>query len=167
MSASSAVQPPHGAVRPDGSIEDREIGTTLHRLLDRFEHGRAILGMNALDVRLEGSPKRAGLKAVMGFDRLRPPERPRRVVHVPDPDVGTLQRKPHALFADTQGLGTSVPLDTERNVIGHGPERRRDSVRQRMTSEEGHDTDDTPLDNQRMPGSSVASRQPATIMPGE
>ena len=66
--------------------------------------------MNALDERLEGPAKRAGLQAVLGFEGLGPSEHPGGVVHVPDPDVGALQRKPHALFGGSQGLGALAKL---------------------------------------------------------
>ena len=39
-----------------------------------------------------------------------PSEHPGRVVHVPDPDVRVLQRKPHALFRQPQRLDRLIPL---------------------------------------------------------
>ena len=45
----------------------------------------------------------------MGFDGLGPLEYPGRVVHVPDSDVGALQRKPHALFCGSQCLNGLIP----------------------------------------------------------
>jgi hypothetical protein len=44
-----AVQPPHHAVRPDRSVQYREIDATLHGFPDRFAHGFPIVRMNALD----------------------------------------------------------------------------------------------------------------------
>ena len=92
-----AAQPSHGAVRPDRSVLHREIGAGLHGLPDRLEHGRSIVGMNALDERLEGPAKRAGLQAVMGFEGLGPLEHPGGVVHVPDPDVAPSAQTASAL----------------------------------------------------------------------
>ena len=146
------AQPPHRAVRPDRSVLHREIGASLHGLPDRLEHGRSIVGMNALDERFEGPAKRSGLQAVMGFDGLGPSQHPGGVVHVPDPDVGVLQRKPHALFGGPQGLGAPVAFDAERNVIGHRSQRRDDGVGERMPGKERHDADDAAIHNQRVAG---------------
>ena len=106
--------------------------------------------MNALDERLEGPAKRAGLQAVMGLEGLGPSEHPGGVVHVPDPDARRLQRKPHALFGGPQRLGAPVAFDAERNVIGHRRQRRDDGVGQRMPGKERHDADDTAIHNQRV-----------------
>ena len=65
---------------PSGQIDAvqyREIGASRHGLAHRLEHGCPIVGMNALDERLEGSAKRAGLQAVLGLQGLGPLERPR------------------------------------------------------------------------------------------
>ena len=77
VDAARAAQPPHRAVGPDRSVLHREIGAGLHGLPDRLEHGRPIVGMNALDERLEGPAKRSGLQAVLGFEDLGPSEHAR------------------------------------------------------------------------------------------
>ena len=74
--AAGATQPPNRAVGPDRSVQDREIGASLHGLPDRLEHGRPIVGMNALDERLEGPAKRAGLQAVLRFEGFGPLDPP-------------------------------------------------------------------------------------------
>ena len=56
----------------------------------------------------------------MRLECLGPLERPRRVIHVPDPDVGALQRKSHPLFGSAQNLGAPMAFYSEGDVIGHG-----------------------------------------------
>ena len=108
--AARAGQPPHAAVGPDRPVLDREIVANRPGVIERFDHRRAVLGMNALDERLEGSPERAGLQAVLGFECRGPSEDPRRVVHVPDADLGALERKPHALFRCAHRFDRLMPL---------------------------------------------------------
>ena len=85
--------------------------------------------MNALDERLEGPAKRAGPQAVLGLEGLGPSEHAGRVVHVPDPDVGVLQRKPRALFGGSQGLDGAF---TFRDVLRHDQRGRLSGKRDRM-----------------------------------
>ena len=74
----------------------------------------AIVGMNALDKRFEGPGKRSRPQAVVNLQGLRPAQHAGRVVHVPDADVGRLQRKPHALFGGSQRFGDPIPLGDVR-----------------------------------------------------
>ena len=120
-----AAQPPHRAVGANRSVQGREIATRLHGLSNRLEHGLPIVGMNALDKRLEGSTKCSGLQAVLRFEDLGPSEHAGGVVHVPDPDARGLQRKPHALFRRSQGLDGLIPFGD----VGAGTERADDVPR--------------------------------------
>ena len=104
VDAARAGQPPHGAVRPDRPVLDREIVAALLGLLERRHDRRPIVGMNPIDERREGSAERAGLQAVLGLEGGGPAEHAGGVVHVPDPDVRALQREPHALFRRAHGL---------------------------------------------------------------
>ena len=117
-----AAQPSHGAVRANRAVQYREIAARLHRLSNRREHGLPIVGMDALDKRLEGSTKCSGLQAVLRFEDLGPLHRLGRAVHVPDSDCGALQRKPHALFRRSQGLNGLIPFGD----VGAGTERADD-----------------------------------------
>ena len=78
--------------------------------------------MNRSRERLEGSVERSGLQAILRLEGLRPSEDAGGVVHVPDPDLGALQRKPHALFRRTQRLDGLIPLGD----VGAGTERADD-----------------------------------------
>ena len=85
-------------------------------------HRRPIVGMNALDERLEGPAERAGLQAVLRLEGRGPAEHAGGVVHVPDPDVRALQREPHALFRRAHRLHRLLPLGD----VGAGAERADD-----------------------------------------
>ena len=99
LDPSGTAQPPHRAVGPHRSMVEAEIDAGFRRVRKRLEHHRAIVGMNALDERLDRAGKRTGLQAVLDLDGLGPAERPADVVQVPDSNVGVLESEPHALFS--------------------------------------------------------------------
>ena len=68
------------------------------------EHGLAIVGVNALDERLEGPAERAGLQAVLRFQDLGPLRARRWCSPCPRSRRRRSEGEPHPLFSRPQGL---------------------------------------------------------------
>ncbi len=84
------------------------------------------------------------------------------VVHVPDPDVGVLQRKPHPLFRRPQRLDRLMPLGD----IGAGAERADDFAG--VVSQRGAAPLDQPFvagpgDDDVFGGGQIAAQQDAEV----